>query len=190
MVIVYFVDTAVGTDGIFWTQVRSCKYLQLPNLFESWEIPLRLEIIINYFVQHSDKPYRIYMYVFLSFVMVWFGFKIILEKIMHDGTCVMPGSLTNDFLWSRWWGKRPRHPLRMRNPQFYVSGKRPIGVIICLRQGKYSLMRGLNRSIPERIYSISQEICTRFLLCCALLWLYIDWFSHIHQAFFTGTVAI
>ena len=25
------------------------------------------------------------------------------------------------------------------------------------------------------IYSISQEICTRFLLCCALLWLYINW---------------
>ena len=36
-------------------------------------------------------------------------------------------------------------------------------------------------------YSISQEICTRFLLCCALLWLYIDWISHIHQAYFTGT---
>ena len=42
----------------------------------------------------------------------------------------------------------------------------------------------------EKTYSISQEICTRFLLCCALLWLYIDWFSHIHQAYFTGTVAI
>ena len=39
-------------------------------------------------------------------------------------------------------------------------------------------------------YSISQEIRTQFLLCCALLWLYIDWFSHIHQAYFTGTVAI
>ena len=39
-------------------------------------------------------------------------------------------------------------------------------------------------------YSISQEICTRFLLFCALLWLCIDWFSHIHQAYFTGTVAI
>ena len=26
------------------------------------------------------------------------------------------------------------------------------------------------------VYSISQEMCTRFLLCCALLWLYIDWF--------------
>ena len=44
--------------------------------------------------------------------------------------------------------------------------------------------------VSIRIYSISQEICTRFLLCCALLWLYIDWFSHIHQAYFTGTVAI
>ena len=39
-------------------------------------------------------------------------------------------------------------------------------------------------------YSVSQEICTRFLLCCALLWLYIDWFSHIHQAYFIGPVAI
>ena len=39
-------------------------------------------------------------------------------------------------------------------------------------------------------YSISKEICTRVLLCCALLWLYIDWFSHIHQAYFTGTGAI
>ena len=39
-------------------------------------------------------------------------------------------------------------------------------------------------------YSISQEICTRLLLGCALLWLYIDWFSHIHQAYFTGTVVI
>ena len=39
-------------------------------------------------------------------------------------------------------------------------------------------------------YSISQEICTRFLLCCALLWLYIDWFSHIHQAYFTDTAPV
>ena len=26
------------------------------------------------------------------------------------------------------------------------------------------------------------------MLCCALLWLNIDWLSHIHQAYFTGTV--
>ena len=50
---------------------------------------------------------------------------------MHHGTCVthvtwyMPGSLTSDFLWSRWRGKRSRHSRGMRNPQFYVSGKRP-----------------------------------------------------------------
>ena len=49
---------------------------------------------------------------------------------IHQGTCVthvpwcMPGSLTSGFLWSRWRGKRSRHSRRMRNPQFYVSGKR------------------------------------------------------------------
>ena len=51
---------------------------------------------------------------------------------MHRGTCVthvpwcMPGSVTSGFLWSRWRGKRSRHSRRMRNPQLYVSGKRPI----------------------------------------------------------------
>ena len=45
---------------------------------------------------------------------------------MHHGTCVIPGSLTSGFLWSRWRGKSSRHSRRMRNPQFYVSGKRPI----------------------------------------------------------------
>ena len=33
-------------------------------------------------------------------------------------------ALTNGFLWSRWWGKRFRHPRRMHNPQIYLSGKR------------------------------------------------------------------
>ena len=41
-------------------------------------------------------------------------------------TWCMPGSLTSGFVWSRWWGKRSRHPWRMHNPQFYVSGKRSI----------------------------------------------------------------
>ena len=50
---------------------------------------------------------------------------------MNHGTCVthvlwcMPGSLTSGFLWSRWRGKRSRLSRRMRNPQFYVSGKSP-----------------------------------------------------------------
>ena len=51
---------------------------------------------------------------------------------MHHGTCMthvpwcMSGSLTHGFLWSRWRGNRSRHSRRMRNLQFYVSGKRPI----------------------------------------------------------------
>ena len=51
---------------------------------------------------------------------------------MHYSTCVthvpgcMSGSLTNGFLCIRWRGKRSRHSRRMRNPQFYVSGKRPM----------------------------------------------------------------
>ena len=56
---------------------------------------------------------------------------------MHHDTCVthmpwcMPGSLTSGFRWSRWRGKRFRHSRRMRNTQFYVSGKRPmIGGIV------------------------------------------------------------
>ena len=51
---------------------------------------------------------------------------------MHHGTCVthvprcVPGSLTSGTLWCRWRGKLYRHTGRMRNPQFYVSGKRPM----------------------------------------------------------------
>ena len=50
---------------------------------------------------------------------------------MHHDTCMthvpwwMSGSLTSDFLWSRWRGKRFRYSRRMHNTQFYVSGKRP-----------------------------------------------------------------
>ena len=51
---------------------------------------------------------------------------------MHHGTCGMhlpwciPGSLTCGFLWSWRRGKRSRHSRCMRNPQFYISGKRHI----------------------------------------------------------------
>ena len=45
--------------------------------------------------------------------------------VTHVPWC-MQGSLTSGFIWSRWRGKRSRHSRRMRNPQFCVSGKRPI----------------------------------------------------------------
>ena len=47
--------------------------------------------------------------------------------VTHVPWC-MPRSLTRGFLWNRWRGKRSR---RMRNPQFYVYGKRPL-VELCL----------------------------------------------------------
>ena len=51
---------------------------------------------------------------------------------MHHGTCVthvpwcMPESLTSSFLGNRWREIRFRHSRRMHNPQFCVSGKRPM----------------------------------------------------------------
>ena len=51
---------------------------------------------------------------------------------IHHGSCMthvlwcLPGSLSNGFLWSRWWGKRSQHSWHMRNLQFYVSGNRPM----------------------------------------------------------------
>ena len=58
--------------------------------------------------------------------------QLVRDPDMHHGTCVthvpwcMTGSLTSGFLWSRWREKRYRHSRRMRNPQFRLSGKRPI----------------------------------------------------------------
>ena len=55
---------------------------------------------------------------------------------MHHGTCVthvpwcMSGSLISSFPWRRWRGKRSRHSRRMRNPQFCVSGKRPMPRVV------------------------------------------------------------
>ena len=69
----------------------------------------------------------------------------------------------------------------------YISTKTKVLNISFLR---FLITYGTWHRWPSVSYSISQEICTRFLLCCAFLWLYIDWFSHIHQAYFTGTVAI
>ena len=43
---------------------------------------------------------------------------------MRHARAVMHVGITNP----RWRGKRSRHSRRMRNPQFYVSDKRPMGV--------------------------------------------------------------
>ena len=53
-------------------------------------------------------------------------------RVMHVPWC-MPGSLTSGFLWCRWQGKRSRHSRRMHNPQFYVSGKRPMDTVAVIQ---------------------------------------------------------
>ena len=73
---------------------------------------------------------------------------------MHHGTCVthvswcMPGSLTSGFLWSRWRGKRSRHSRCMRNPQFCVSGKRPMGNLKLLASPQQDDLQCLAPRLP------------------------------------------
>ena len=78
---------------------------------------------------------------------------------MHHGMCVpvprcMLGSLTSGFHWIRWRGKRSR---RMRIPQFYVSGKRPIDATVmvdCL-EGMSKLSNLLFQIQPRKPNSAS-----------------------------------
>ena len=60
------------------------------------------------------------------------GTPRVMDPDMHHGTCVthvplcMSGSIASGFLWSRCREKHSRHSRRMRNPQFSLSGKRPM----------------------------------------------------------------
>ena len=109
---------------------------------------------------------------------------------MHHGTCVthvswcMPGPLTIGFLWSRWRGKCSRHSRRMRNPQFYVSGKRPMcGVVhprnmhtvyacdvLCLLSVKLPISSRITSFAQKQshdylsAYKISQNDCGKYIL--------------------------
>ena len=99
---------------------------------------------------------------------------------MHHGTCVahvpwcMPGSLTIGFLGSRWRGKRSRH---MRNPQFYVSGKRPM---LCCNNESFLLAihcqhfwgsNDVMKQMQTHIYSI---LCHNFFVFVFLLPFYFN----------------
>ena len=48
--------------------------------------------------------------------------------------------LTSGFVWGRWRGKRSRRSQRTYNPQFYVSGKRPVHEGVYLINYAYSLV--------------------------------------------------
>ena len=89
---------------------------------------------------------------------------------IHHGTCVthvpwcMSGSLTSGFLWSRWRGNRSRLSRCMRNPQFYVCGKRPMGFLpdtqncgLCMCRERFPHHRGL--AIPTCITARDWRTC-------------------------------
>ena len=83
-----------------------------------------------------------------------------LRGSMHHGTCVthvpwcMLESLTSGYFWSRWRGKRSRHFRCMRNPQFWVSGKRPMEMTNCLQ-----------KNTPSNIVSRFSCCLERFIKC-------------------------
>ena len=106
---------------------------------------------------------------------------------MHHGTCVthvpwcMPGSLTSGFIWVGGGEKRSQHSWRMRNPQFYMSGKRPIilpsqetfGCLLCApwrHWPGYINISGLHGSVDlEKVLHIN--LGSRLLkLPCQWLW--------------------
>ena len=81
---------------------------------------------------------------------------------MHHGTCVthmpwcLPGTLTSGCLWSRWRGKGSHHSRRMRNPLFYVSGRRSM---FCIREQS---MAGIAAAMV--IYTRHEKSCTIFTM--------------------------
>ena len=82
---------------------------------------------------------------------------------MHHGTCAthvpwcMPGSPTSGLLWSRRRRKRSRHSWRMRNPQFYVSGKRPMALIYLSWNILAPITEGVLHNLWEQTWIVSIE---------------------------------
>ena len=111
---------------------------------------------------------------------------------MHHGTCVTHVLWCMSGLLSRpqWRGKHYRHPRRMRNPQFCVSGKRPMVLNIQdewvhLLNEEWLQMIACAISILKNfgdadiclfhgINSTRQEIITNELWnCCVVMWEYV-----------------
>ena len=104
---------------------------------------------------------------------------------MHHGTCVthvpwcMPWLLTSGFLWSRWRGKRPRHSRRMRNPQFYISGKRPMFFLNGCSAACSIMLLGACYT-DTWLYTVQSEIMNTAVCCCGLLWVDLTQSLHRH----------
>ena len=101
---------------------------------------------------------------------------------MHHGTCVThvpwckSGSLTSDFIWNRWRGKRSRHSRCMRNLRFCVSGKRSIRAALCLNRDLWiTQMFIMSLPLPVKcsatwvqheIYTVLCQVATEYVYVC------------------------
>ena len=97
----------------------------------------------------------------------------------------MPGSLTSGFLWIRWRRKRSRHSRCMRNPQFFVSGKRAMALS---RTSSTALMKGTVWCL-SRLHWVWQGLfyfsisttgpfrmwCSQWCQCHVLYWPFCYW---------------
>ena len=108
---------------------------------------------------------------------------------MHHGTCVphvpscMPGSLSSGFLCSRWWGKLSLHSRHMRNPQFCVSGKRPMGMYCFFVLRLSMVLPGVHITIfPEFLIS-AEAIVVRDILCVIYTYIFIYIYIYIYIRF-------
>ena len=69
----------------------------------------------------------------------------------------------------RWWAKRARHTRRMRNPQFYMSGERPmlpqsvsLSVMALHRNKRW--VNAVIQAFPSRLYQLSTQLSTQYAL--------------------------
>ena len=100
---------------------------------------------------------------------IWTSYKFHMNKsdcISYEILKLIRSSYELNFIWSSY---EVHNKLLRRSHKFHVK--------LCIYDFIWTSYDWASRSIVHRhpgLYSISQEICTRFLLCCALLWLYID----------------
>ena len=65
--------------------------------------------------------------------------RLVSDPGMHHNTCVTHIPWCRPGTDPRWRGKLSRHSRRMRNPQFYLSGKRPVNRSLSSKR-KYHIM--------------------------------------------------
>ena len=75
---------------------------------------------------------------------------------MYHRTWCISGSLASGFIWSRLRGKRSRYSRCMRNPEFYVYGKRPIVCLMCCRMTP--IPQSIEISFPESIPTVRVRV--------------------------------